>query len=372
MVTPPVTLAELTTTAVGGPARHYVAAHTEQEIIDAVRMADASGEPLLIVGGGSNLIVSDDGFPGTVLRIATEGYTVKSRDTMAGVFVEVQAGHSWDDFVHTAVLHAWSGLEALAGIPGLMGATPVQNVGAYGTDVSGTIASIRTWDRQRNTVKTFANADLDFGYRDSLLKRRTVDGWPRYVVLTVQFQLTLGRMSAPIQYTELARVLGVEPGQRANALQTRKAVLELRASKGMVLDPDDRDTFSTGSFFTNPIVDQAVADALPADAPRFPVATRAGTGSGAGNGTGAGSGTGTGARVKLSAAWLIDRAGFSKGFGLPGGRATLSTKHTLAVTNRGGASAGDLLDVARQVRDGVESQFAIRLVPEPLLIGCSL
>ncbi len=357
MVTSTVNLAELTTTAVGGPARKYVQADTEQDIIDAVRAADASGEPLLIVGGGSNLIVSDDGFPGTVLHIASEGYTIKSRDMMAGVFVEVQAGHPWDDFVRTAVMHAWSGLEALSGIPGLMGATPVQNVGAYGADVSHTIASIRAWDREKNAIKTFANSDLKFEYRDSLLKRATVDGSPRYVVLTVQFQLALGRGSAPIRYAELARVLGVEPGERANALQTRKAVLKLRASKGMVLDSEDRDTFSTGSFFTNPIVDRPVADTLPAGAPRYPV------------GTGR---TEADDRVKLSAAWLIGQSGFAKGFGLPDGRASLSTKHTLAVTNRGGASARDLLDVARTVRDGVEAKFGIKLVPEPLLIGCAL
>lgn len=363
MVTTPVSLAELTTTATGGPAHHYIKAHSEQEIIDAVWNADGSGEPLLIVGGGSNLIVSDDGFPGTVLHIASEGYKVKSRDTMAGVFVEVQAGHPWDDFVRTAVLHAWSGLEALSGIPGLMGASPVQNVGAYGTDVSQTIASIRTWDREKNAVKTFANADLNFAYRDSLLKHTTVDGSPRYVVLTVQFQLALARTSAPIQYAELARTLDVEPGERANALQTRKAVLHLRASKGMVLDPEDRDTYSTGSFFTNPIVSRSVADALPADAPRFPAAVASGKGAAS---------AADGDMVKLSAAWLIDRSGFAKGFSLPGGRASLSTKHTLAVTNRGGASTEDLLNVARQVRDGVEAEFGIRLVPEPLLIGCTL
>lgn len=351
MVDTPVSLAELTTTAVGGPAGRYIRAETEQEIIDAVRGIDEAGEPLLIIGGGSNLVVSDDGFDGTVVHIASEGYRVRSQDTMAGAVVEVQAGHNWDDFVHTAVLHAWSGLEALSGIPGLTGATPVQNVGAYGTEVSQTLASIRTWDRERNAIKTFANADLDFAYRDSMLKRTTVDGSPRYVVLTVQFQLALSRTSTPIQYAELARRLEVKPGERANALQTRKAVLALRASKGMVLDPKDRDTFSTGSFFTNPIVDQNAAGQLPADAPRFPLAD---------------------GRIKLSAAWLIDRAGFAKGYGLPEGRASLSTKHTLAITNRGHATASDLLNIARTVRDGVEAKFGIRLVPEPLLIGCSL
>lgn len=360
-----VLLAELTTARVGGPAQRYVEARTEQEIIEAVRAADSSGEPLLIIGGGSNLIISDAGFDGTVLRIATTGYTVESQDTMAGAFINAQAGQPWDDLVRATVLHAWSGLEALSGIPGLTGATPVQNVGAYGAEVSQTLASIRTWDRHAAAVKTFTNSELQFSYRNSLLKQTTVDGSPRYVVLTVQFQLALGRMSAPIRYSELARILGVEVGQRANALETRRAVLNLRAAKGMVLDPEDHDTYSTGSFFTNPIVDAAIADSLPETAPRYPV------------------GDPEDKRVKLSAAWLIDQAGFGKGFGLAGaaetaggspagGRASLSTKHTLAVTNRGGATAEDLLAIARAVRDGVEARFGIRLVPEPLLIGCGL
>lgn len=371
-----VRLAELTTAGVGGPAKDYIEARTEQEIIEAVRTADSTGEPLLIIGGGSNVIISDDGFNGTVLRIATGGYTVDSEDTCGGVFLQVQAGHPWDDLVHETVLHAWSGLEALSGIPGLTGATPVQNVGAYGADVSQTIASIRTWDRHTGAVKTFTNSELQFSYRNSMLKQTTVEGSPRYVVLTVQFQLAIGRMSAPIRYAELARVLGVEVDERANALETRTAVLQLRASKGMVLDPLDRDTYSTGSFFTNPIVDAAEAASLPDAAPRYPVGSPAD------------------GRVKLSAAWLIDQAGFGKGFGLEdghrghyspagkpgpdagqslaGGRAALSTKHTLAVTNRGNASAEDLLTIARAVREGVEARFGIRLVPEPLLIGCRL
>lgn len=358
-------LAELTTARVGGPARRYIEARTEDEIIEAVGVADSAGEPLLIIGGGSNLIISDGGFDGTVLRIATTGYTVESEDTCGGVGITAQAGQPWDELVHYTVLHAWSGLEALSGIPGLTGATPVQNVGAYGAEVSQTLASIRTWDRRAAAVKTFTNSELQFSYRNSLLKQTTVDGSPRYVVLTVQFQLAPGRMSAPIRYAELARILGVEVGRRANALETRTAVLKLRAAKGMVLDAQDRDTFSTGSFFTNPIVDTGTADSLPETAPRYPI------------------GAPEDRRVKLSAAWLIDQAGFGKGFGLAGaaetaesllagGRASLSTKHTLAVTNRGGATAEELLAIARAVRDGVEAQFGIRLVAEPLLIGCSL
>lgn len=351
----PTLLSQLTTAAVGGPAGTFIEATTEAAIIDAVRTADAAGEQLLIVGGGSNLVVSDAGFPGTVLRIASEGFTVNAKDSCGGVAVVVEAGHNWDALVSHAVMHAWSGIEALSGIPGSTGATPVQNVGAYGADVSQTIAAVRTWDRQRNAVQTFTSSELKFGYRDSILKQSTVDGSPRYVVLTVEFQLPLGRMSAPIRYAELARSLDVEVGKRAYANDVRREVLRLRASKGMVLDADDRDTYSTGSFFTNPIVSPELAATLPADAPRFP----------------------EGELVKLSAAWLIDRAGFGKGFGLDAdsvaaGRAALSTKHTLAITNRGSASAADLVAVAREVRDGVERHFGIVLHPEPLLIGLEL
>ncbi|KRE79605.1 UDP-N-acetylmuramate dehydrogenase [Arthrobacter sp. Soil763] len=350
-------LSALTTAGVGGPAANYVEARTEPEIIDAVRGADDAGEPLLIIGGGSNLLVSDEGFPGTVLKIASEGFAVNAEDSCGGVSVVVQAGHNWDALVDHAVRHAWSGLEALSGIPGATGATPVQNVGAYGADVSQTIAAVRTWDRERGAVRTFTNAELKFGYRDSILKQATVDGSPRYVVLTVEFQLPLGRMSAPIRYAELARVLGVEPGQRAYANDVRREVLKLRGSKGMVLDPEDRDTYSTGSFFTNPIVPDEVAARLPENAPRYP--------------------GGAEGLTKLSAAWLIDQAGFGKGFGLEpgsvsGGRASLSTKHTLAITNRGGASTADLLSIAREVRRGVTERFGIELHPEPLLIGVGL
>lgn len=350
-------LSELTTAAVGGPAGTYVEARTEAEIIDAVRSADAAGEKLLIIGGGSNLLISDEGYPGTVLKIASEGFTVNSEDSCGGVSVVVQAGHNWDALVEHSVLHAWSGLEALSGIPGATGATPVQNVGAYGADVSQTIAAVRTWDRERNAVQTFTNSELKFGYRDSLLKQTTVEGSPRYVVLTVEFQLPLGRMSAPVRYAELARVLGVEAGKRAYSNDVRREVLKLRASKGMVLDAEDRDTYSTGSFFTNPIVPAERAAELPGNAPKYPA--------------------GTDGLVKLSAAWLIDQAGFGKGFGLEahsvsGGRASLSTKHTLAITNRGSATAADMVAVAREVRDGVVERFGIELHPEPLLIGVSL
>lgn len=354
-------LADLTTARVGGPARTLVQASTEQEVVEAVRAADAAGEPLLIVSGGSNLLIGDEGFDGTVVHITSTGFTVVDDDaTCGGVMVKVQAGQDWDELVKYTVMHAFSGLEALSGIPGSTGATPVQNVGAYGSDVSQTIATVRTYDRETDGIKSFTNFELEFGYRDSLLKRSTVGGSPRYVVLSVEFQLGLGRRSKPVRYAELARALGIEVGARAYANDVRREVLRLRTGKGMVLDAPDPDTWSTGSFFTNPIVPQSVADTLPADAPRYP--------------------SGSHGEVKLSAAWLIEHAGFSKGFGLrdddghaaAGGRASLSTKHTLAVTNRGGASTADLLSVARLVRNGVERSFGIRLEPEPLLINCAL
>ncbi|MBG6085341.1 UDP-N-acetylmuramate dehydrogenase [Zhihengliuella flava] len=355
-------LAELTTTAVGGPAARYVEASTERDLIAAVTAADDAGEPLLLVAGGSNLLVDDAGVTGVVIRVGTSGTTLDDVAACSGGMVTVQAGHSWDDFVAETLERGLVGLEALSGIPGSAGATPVQNVGAYGTDVSRTIARVRTWDRTTRQIVSFANADLGFAYRDSRLKQTTDNGSPRYVVLQVTFQLKQGTLGAPIGYAELARAVDAEVGGRVEAGRIREAVLRLRASKGMVLDAADRDTYSTGSFFTNPVVGESLAATLPTDAPRYPVRGAEGE------------------RVKLSAAWLIEHAGFSKGYGLEGtagfgladGRASLSTKHTLAITNRGGATSGDVLAIARAVRDGVERAYGIRLHNEPLLINCSL
>ena len=350
------TLAELTTFRIGGPARRFVRATTEAELVDAVAGADAAGEPLLLVAGGSNLLVADEGFPGTVVQIATTGLRVGSEDFCSGGFVTVAAGEDWDGLVATAVGRGWAGIEAMSGIPGSVGATPVQNVGAYGQDVGQTLASVRTWDRVDRRVRTFAVADLQLGYRDSLLKRSRValagdHPESRYVVLDVSFQFLLGHgLSEPVAYPELARALGVGVGERAPAADVRAAVLGLRGGKGMVLDADDPDTWSAGSFFTNPVLGAAEAAALPADAPRFD----------AGDG-----------RVKTSAAWLIDRAGFAKGYGAPG-PATLSTKHTLALTNRGDARAADVLAVARTVAAGVRDAFGVTIVNEPVLVGLRL
>jgi UDP-N-acetylmuramate dehydrogenase len=367
-------LTSLTTLRVGGPAGRYVETATEAELIDAVRSADEAGEPVLVLGGGSNVLVADEGFGGLVVRDVRSGIDVPDHSACAGVTYTVPAGTPWDLVVEHAVTHRLWGVEALSGIPGSTGATPVQNVGAYGQEVAQTIASVRVWDRSGARVRTLALADLRFGYRTSLLKASTRASdddprapWtptPRYVVLDVSFQLRQGSSSAPVGYPELARALGIAVGERAALGDVRAAVLALRARKGMVLDAADHDTWSAGSFFTNPVLSASAAAGLPADAPRFPVAGPAGSAGPAGP-------AGPAGLVKTSAAWLIDHAGFPRGFGAPG-PVTLSTKHTLAVTNRGGARAADVVALARTIRDGVREAFGITLEPEPMLVGLTL
>jgi UDP-N-acetylmuramate dehydrogenase len=339
-------LAGHTTLRVGGPARGWAEPETEAELIDVVRDADEADEPLLILGGGSNVVVGDAGFDGTVVHTGRlRGIHTEDVAACAGAFINVAAGEPWDAFVAETISRRQVGVEALSGIPGLVGATPIQNVGAYGQEVGNTIARVRVYDRQERRIATRSAAECHFGYRSSLFK--AIPG--RFVVLSVSFQFRLGTLSEPIRYAELARHLGVEPGVRAPMAEVRHAVLELRRRKGMVLNADDHDTWSVGSFFTNPILDGAGAATLPLEAPRYPQPDGG---------------------VKTSAAWLIEHAGFSRGYGP--GLARLSSKHALAVTNRGGASATEVVDLARQVRDGVERAYGIRLVPEPVLIGISL
>ena len=336
-------LAAHTTLRLGGPAAHWVRAVTEDELVAAVTDADAAGRPVLVLGGGSNLVVADEGFAGTVVEVATRGIAPEA-DLCSGAVVTVAAGEDWDALVARAVAEGWVGLEALSGIPGSVGATPLPNVGAYGQEVADTVARVRVLDRTERRVRTFFAADCGFGYRTSRFKREP----GRYVVLTVTFQLRLGDRAAPVRYAELARALGVELGERPPLAAVREAVLRLRSGKGMVLDDADPDTWSAGSFFTNPVVDPA---ALPDGAPAWPQPD---------------------GRVKTSAAWLIDRAGFDKGYAGPGGRVSLSTKHTLALTNRGHARTSDLLALAREVRAGVADRFGIVLENEPVLVGCRL
>ena len=332
-------LAELTTIRVGGTPTLLTIAATEAEIIEAVSAADDAGQELLILGGGSNLVVADD-FKGQVLKIASTGYENDST-VCAGAWVTVQAGHNWDDFVNDCVRNDWLGVEALSGIPGTVGATPIQNVGAYGQQVSETIAQVRAWNRETKTVETIFSSNCEFGYRTSVFKQ-----FPnRWVILSVTFQLPLGDLASPLKYNELAVYFDTELGKRVSATELRAGVLELRASKGMLVSAADPDTWSVGSFFMNPRV-----TTVPQDAPNWIEPD---------------------GRYKVSAAWLIEQSGFAKGFGLTD-RATLSTKHTLALTNRGTATSQDIIDLARHIRAGVQDKFDIELQPEARLVNCKL
>lgn len=384
------TFADLTTLRVGGDMDTLVRTTTEAELIDAVRAADDAGEPVLILGGGSNLLVADEGFSGVVIQDQRSGLRVESADSCGGANLTAPAGHSMDDLVAEVIDRGWVGVESLSGIPGTVGAAPVQNIGAYGQEISGSVANVRVWDRGRGRVRTLSLVDLDFGYRTSMLKRSTqmphsragepgdVDPrapWypsPRYVVLDVSFQLRIGTLSTPIVYPELARRLGVDEGARAETSAVRDAVLELRGSKGMLLDTGDQpdyDRWSAGSFFTNPIIPADLVADLPEGVPVFPVRTATPTTT-----TGPALGTIDPSVVKVSAAWLIERAGFGKGYGVdgPDSAARVSTRHTLALTNRGHATANDIVRLAREVRGGVDAAFGIELVPEPVLVGVAL
>ena len=358
-------IAPLTTMRVGGPAARLVTVESTYDLVDAVREVDDADEPLLVVGGGSNLVVSDDGFPGTVVHVRTEGVRVESADLCGGATVRVEAGTGWDDLVARAVGEGWAGIEALSGIPGSTGATPIQNVGAYGQEVAQTIAQVRVWDRVEEKVRTFTNLDCGFTYRHSIFKGTQHRGMGRYVVLEVVFQLELADLSRPIGYADLARQLDVQVGERVPLADAREAVLAQRRLRGMVLDPADHDTWSCGSFFTNPILTVAQFADLEARAHRI-----------LGPDVGPPRFADPHGNVTTSAAWLIDKAGFAKGYALPGSPgpapASLSGKHTLAVTNRGTASAADIVALARQVRDGVERTFGVRLVNEPVLVGLDL
>jgi UDP-N-acetylmuramate dehydrogenase len=347
-----VKLASHTTLRLGGPARRLVEAADEPALIEAVAGADAAGEPLLLIGGGSNLVVADAGFPGTAVLVRTAGS--ERVDGGAKAVVTVAAGEDWDAFVARCAADGLAGVECLSGIPGSVGATPIQNVGAYGQDVAETIVRVRAYDREARAVVALAAAGCGFTYRHSRFK-----GDPdRFAILDVSFALDRSGRSRPLHYVELTRALDVPVGGSAPLADVRAAVLALRAGKGMVLDPADHDTWSAGSFFTNPILDAAAFAALDArvlervgaDArlPRFPEPD---------------------GRLKTSAAWLIERAGFGKGYPGPDAPASISTKHSLALTNRGAASTADLVALARDVAAGVEAAFGVALVPEPVFVG---
>ena len=332
-------LSKHTTLRVGGPAKNFIRASSEAEIIAAIEAA--GDDPILILGSGSNLLISDAGFPGTVIQISN--HNVKAEvDACSGATLNIGAGENWDDFVATTISRGWAGLETLSGIPGTVGAAPIQNIGAYGHEVSEFVMRVRTYDRVAKAVKTFTNVECEFTYRDSIFKKNP----GRFVILEVQFNLRRGELTAPITYEELANELGIQVGEKADVVKTREAVLAIRARKGMLLSQTDHDTFSAGSFFTNPIVEESK---IPEGAPKFPQ----------GNGT-----------FKTSAAWLIEHSGIEKGFRLNG--AGISTKHVLAITNADNAKAEDIAALAAQVRDAVKMKFDIDLVPEVNLVGLSL
>ena len=331
-------LSDLTTLRLGGEPARMVEARTEGELAELVRSAY---EPLLVLAGGSNVVVSDSGFPGTVVRVLTRGVR---RD---GERLEVQAGEPWDEIVAKTVEQGLQGFECLSGIPGSTGATPIQNVGAYGQEVAETVESVRVLDRASGQITELPAADCGFTYRSSIFKHRD-----RHVVLAVTFRMRESAVSGPLRYAELARTLGVSVGGSAPLAEVREAVLALRRGKGMVIDPADPDSVSAGSFFTNPILDPgdfARLQARTGDAgspPAFPEPD---------------------GRIKTSAAWLIERSGFPRGYG--DGRVGISTKHTLALVNRGGASTAELMALAREIAGGVRKRFGVALAPEPVLVG---
>jgi UDP-N-acetylmuramate dehydrogenase len=328
-----------------------VRASSAAEVVEAVRAADRAGEPVLVLGSGSNVVIADSGVPGVVVVVDSTGRRVERRAD--GVLLSVEAGVDWDELVAACVADGLGGLECLSGIPGRVGAVPVQNVGAYGVEIAGVLCDVDLYDRRAGVVREHVPAaDLGLGYRTSALK-----GTDDLVVLRVRMLLPGDALSAPIRYAELAATLGVEAGARVPTAAAREAVLGLRRRKGMVLDAADHDTWSAGSFFTNPVLpNDRLGGAAPGGAgldgaPHWP----------------AGAG-----RTKLSAAWLIERSGFRRGHPGPGGRVALSGKHTLALTNRGGARTADLLALAREVRDGVRERFGIELHAEPVFVGCAL
>ncbi|MGB3302828.1 UDP-N-acetylmuramate dehydrogenase [Gordonia sp. (in: high G+C Gram-positive bacteria)] len=350
---PDTTLASLTTLRLGGPAKAVIECGSTEALVQTVRDLDARAESVLLIGGGSNLVIGDDGFDGTAVVIASSGIEYGEEDGRP--FVTAEAGTDWDALVAATVESGFGGLECLSGIPGAAGTTPVQNVGAYGVEVADVLRRVRLLDRTTGNISWVGPDDLELAYRTSNLKGRDSQ-----VVLAVSFWLNPEQRSAPIAYRELARAIDVAEGGTANAADVRSRVLELRASKGMVLDPTDHDTWSAGSFFTNPIVAEGDLDAIlkritnrlgtDVSVPRYPAD----------------------AGVKLSAGWLIERAGFTKGFPSDDAPARLSTKHTLALTNRGSATTADLLALAGRVRDGVCEAFGVELHPEPVFVNCAM
>jgi UDP-N-acetylmuramate dehydrogenase len=377
------TFADLTTMRVGGAPARILSPESEQELVDQTLSVWGSGDDWMLLGGGSNTVVADEGFDGTVIRVLTRGVDVlepAAPDEPDLVRLRVQAGEPWDDLVAHTVAQGWSGIEALSGIPGSTGAAPVQNIGAYGQELGASLAAIDFLDYDTGIRRRMPAAELELGYRTSVLKQGL-----RGLVVAIELDLhdtrheasvLGGALSRPVAYPQLATALGVQPGDRVPLAALRASVLALRATKGMVLDPADPDTQSAGSFFTNPIVSLGFSRTLPAAAPRWPLSEQdlpdrvipldeyAGVGPIPGEPVVP--------LVKLSAAWLIENSGISRGFRLPGSRAAISSKHTLALTNTGGATADEIAQLARFVQQRVQAEFGVNLQPEPVLVGLAL
>lgn len=337
-------LSELTTMRVGGPAAALVEPATEQELVDSTLATWATGDEWLVLGGGSNVVIGDDGFDGTVIHITTRG--IERLPSTDGIRLRVQAGEPWDALVAYTAEQGWSGIEALSGIPGSSGAAPIQNIGAYGQELASSLVAIDFLDYLSGEVERIEAADLELGYRTSALKRGR-EG----VVVAIELALR-DVPTTTVGYDQLASALGVTVGAEVDASSVRASVLALRASKGMVLDPADPDSVSCGSFFTNPIVGENFARSIPGNPPQWLEPDDV--------------------NVKLSAAWLIEQSGIGRGFALPGSRAAISSKHTLAITNRGGATAAEVAELARYVRERVLQQFGVRLQPEPIAVGVTI
>lgn len=357
-------LSELTTLRVGGPAARLVTAEGRAELVEATLDAWRSGDDWLVLGGGSNVVVADEGVDGTVVRVATRGIRESRVDSARPVRFAVEAGESWDDVVARAVAGGFAGIEALSGIPGSAGAAPVQNIGAYGQELASSLVAVEVLDLESGEQRSIPAPALGLGYRTSALKRGQLS-----VVLGLELALAdAGGLSQPIAYAQLANALGVSIGDRVPVGAVREAVLELRAAKGMLWDPADPDAASAGSFFTNPVVSESLARSLPADAPRWPTGPEE-----ADRVLPLGAAVPPMARaeypVKLSAAWLIERSGIPRGFALPGSRAAVSSKHTLAIVNRGGATAADVVQLAGYIQTRVLSEFGVLLHPEPVFVG---
>ena len=364
-------LAELTTLRVGGPAARLVEATTVDELVDAVLDAQAHDDEWLVLGGGSNVLVGDAGVDGTVIRVATRGIErlPDAESSRRPVRLRVAAGEPWDELVAHTVAEGFAGLEALSGIPGSTGAAPIQNIGAYGQELSESLVAVEILDLVTGERRRVPAPELELGYRASVIKA----GRP-WIVLSVDLALerNADARSRPVGYAQLADSLGVDVGDRAPVAGVRSAVIRLRASKGMVLDENDSDSVSAGSFFTNPIVSGAFARTLPADAPRFATVPEPPTLAVPLGHEPVPPPEPVDAPVKLSAAWLIEHAGITRGFSLGASRAAVSKKHTLAITNTGGATAAEIAELARYIQTRVLSQFGVMLHPEPVFVGVEL